>query len=419
MENTYIIFLSLLFSALFSGIEIAYFSANKLKIELAGKKGKLTGRILSSFNQIPSYFIGALLVGNNIALVIYGIAMAKMLEPWITYFFPVLNGFYFVVLLIQTLISTLLILIAGEFIPKLLFRINPNRILNIFAIPMGFIFVVLSPVVGFIILISKVLLRIFFRIRIEENKPVFSRLDLEAFVKEQNTGLSSQMDINEELFENALYLIQVKVKECMVPRTEISGIDIQSSIKELKARFIEKRHSRLLVYDDTIDNILGYVHHHDLLKRPINIQSILFTIPVIPETMPAMDVLNLFTKKRKTIACVVDEFGGTAGIVTIEDILEEIFGEIEDEHDTDEFIEKKISDTEFVFSARLEIDYINENYGLNIPLGEYETLGGFILDQVETIPRIKEQFILGNYEILILNSSETKIETVRLKALSK
>lgn len=414
-----IILVSLLFSALFSGIEIAYVSANKLRIELGNQKGKLPGRLLARFSKIPSYFIGTLLIGNNIALVIYGIGMAKWLEPALLQLLPGTTEHSLVVLLLQTLISTLLVLLVGEFIPKLLFRINPNGILKAFALPVGLLYLVLWPFVGLIIILSKVILRALFRIRVEESKPVFSKLDLEAFVHEHAPGDMEEQEINTELFQNALYLIKVKARECMVPRPEIQAIDVNSSIEELTAMFMESKLSRILVFEDNIDNILGYVHHHELLKKPESIRSVLFQIPVIPETMPAMTVLNLFTKRRKTIAWVVDEFGGTAGILTLEDILEEIFGEIEDEHDKLEFVERQLSDNEYIFSARLEVDYLNETYHLNIPTGEYETLGGYIMNHTANIPRMNEYIRIDRFEFTILYATENKIETVKLRLIEE
>ena len=414
----YIILITLIASAFFSGIEIAYVSANKLRIELSSKKGQLTGRLLSRFNEYPSYFIGTMLIGNNIALVIYGIYMALLLEPPLSMLFPASWDTGFIVMLLQTIISTLLVLIVGEFIPKLVFRINPNGILNFFVLPVTLIFLLLLPFVFVVIFISKAIIRVFFRIKVEETRPAFSRVDLESFVKEQSANSEEDREVDPKLFENALYLIQVKVKECMVPRPEIQAVDIHTSIEGLKQKFIESNLSRILIFDDSIDNIIGYVHHHDLLKRPDDIKSILFNIPVIPETMPATDVLNLFTKKRKTIAWVVDEYGGTAGIVTLEDILEEIFGEIEDEHDKEEFVEKQISDHEYIFSGRLEIDYLNDTYNLQLPEGDYETLGGMIVSQQNSIPEIKDEIEIGPYLFIILLASDTKIETVKLKVKS-
>lgn len=413
----YIIVVSLLLSAFFSGMEIAYVSANKLRLELTARKRTLTGRVMAQFNQIPSYFIGAMLIGNNIALVVYGIAMARVLEPVFIQWIPGATALSFIVLLLQTLASTLLVLLVGEFIPKLIFRINPNGILQAFAFPLGMLFILLSPFVGLVIILSKAILRFGFRTRVEESKPVFSRLDLEAFVHEQQGGEIDPVDINTELFQNALYLIQVKVKECMVPRPEIKALDMEEGMAALKALFIESHLSRIIIYKEDIDNILGYVHHHDLLKQPGDIQSIIFPLPVIPETMPATDVLNLFTKENKNIAWVVDEFGGTAGIVTIEDILEEIFGEIEDEHDKDEFVERQLSDNEYIFSGRLEVDYLNETYHLDLPEGEYETLGGLIVAHHGSIPQLRETIRISHFEFIILFSSDTKVDTVKVKIL--
>ena len=415
----YIIVVSLLFSAFFSGIEIAFVSANKLRIELSGNRGSITGGILSRFNQIPSYFIGAMLIGNNIALVIYGIAMASLLEPWLFGLIPDTTGQSIIVMLLQTIIATLLVLVTGEFIPKLLFRINPNGILHALAVPIGVLFILLSPFVAIIIIISKVLLRTVFRIKVTESKPVFNRLDLEAFVHEhqQANGEEESADINTELFQNALYLIKVKVRECMIPRTEIQAIDIASGMDALRNLFIESNLSRIVIYDGSIDNIIGYVHHHDMLRHPEDIRKVMFPIPMIPETMPATDVLNLFTKEQKTIACVVDEYGGTAGIVTLEDILEEIFGEIEDEYDQDEFVEKQLSDKEYIFSGRLEVDNLNETYNLGLPAGDYETLGGMIVAHHGSIPRMKEHILIGRFEFIVLYSSDTKVDTVKLRIL--
>ncbi len=409
-----IILLSLLFSALFSGIEIAYISASKLRIELAGKKGKLAGRVLSRLNEYPSYFIGTMLIGNNIALVIYGIYMAQVLEAPLHELIPPPFNQTFVLLLLQTLISTFFVLIVGEFIPKLIFRLKADELIRFFALPIGLLFLLLLPFVAIVIFFSKVMLRILFGIKVKETKPAFTRVDLESFIKEQHSSEEDDHNIDSKLFERALYLANVKVKECMVPRPEIVAISVDASIEELTQKFIEAKVSRIVIYEDSIDNIIGYVHHHDLLNNPSDIRSILFEMPVIPETMPASEVLNLFIKEHKTIAEVVDEYGATAGIVTMEDILEEIFGEIEDEHDREEFIEKKIAENEYIFSARLEIDYLNEKYQLNLPRGEYETLGGLIVAHLSSIPKNREKIRIGPYEFVILYATATKIETVKL-----
>lgn len=411
----YVIIISLLCSAFFSGTEIAFSSASKFRLQLSSRTPSVTSRLISWFNRMPSLFLGALLIGNNIALVIYGIAMANLLEPAILQWHPGAGALE--LLLIQTILSTLLVLLVGEFIPKLIFRINPHGILQAAALPLGIVFVVLYPFVLFTIFLAKAILRIIFRTRIEESQPVFSRVDLEHFIAEQQQLGTDPSDLNTELFQNALYLIQVKVKECMVPRTEIKAMDIEEGMDTLKQLFIDTRMSRILIYRNSIDNILGYVHHHDLLKKPKDIASIIFPMPVIPETMPATDVLNLFTRESRNIAWVVDEFGGTAGIVTMEDILEEIFGEIEDEHDKIEFVERQLSDNEYIFSGRLEVDYLNETYGLQLPEGEYETLGGLIIEHTGAIPKIRERVVIDHFEFIILFSSATKIDTVKLKIL--
>lgn len=409
---------SIVFSAFFSGVEIAFLAANKLKIELFGQKGGAGNKIIKQLAKYPSYFIGSTLIGNNIVLVIFGMMMANILNIIVVGLSPEINTEGIFVLVVQTLVTTVFVLIFGDFIPKVVFRINPNGVLNILAIPIAVSFTILSPFVAFTITLSKLLIRVFFGTQVKESKPVFSKIDLEYMLKEDESELEAEHEVNKELFENALYLITVKARECMVPRTEIEAVDIHAPLEELRDKFIDTKLSRILIYDETIDTILGYAHHHDLLKKPKNIKSVMYSLPVIPETMQAMDILNLFTKERKSIACVVDEYGGTAGIVTLEDILEEIFGEIHDEYDHDIFIEKKISDDEFIFSGRLEVDYLNETYNLGLPVGEYETLGGYIIFIHQSIPNMREKIVTEKFEFTTLKASETKIETVRLKVTS-
>lgn len=409
---------SIILSAFFSGIEIAFLASNKLKIELYKQKGNSGSKIISKLAQYPSYFIGTTLIGNNIVLVIFGIMMANILTILLLNVSPDLNTGGILVLLIQTILTTLLILIFGDFIPKILFRINPNGTLNFLAIPIGFFFAVLSPFVAFTISLAKLFIRVFFKTKVKESKPVFSKVDLEHIVIGDSSEKVPEHEVNKELFENALYLIKVKARECMVPRTEIQAVDINDSLDELRDKIVSTQLSRIIIYNETIDNILGYAHHHDLLKKPKDIQSIMYSMPMIPETMQAMDILNLFTKERKSIAWVIDEYGGTAGIVTLEDILEEIFGEINDEYDREEFLEKKIDETEFIFSGRLEVDYLNETYNLNLPTSEYETLSGLIISHHESIPQVREKILMGNFEFTILKVSDTKIDTLRLKIRS-
>ncbi len=412
-----IIIISLLFSAFFSGMEIAFVSSNKLKIELKKKQGSLSVKILSDFIKAPSKFIGATLIGNNIALVIYGIVMAQFLSPYIDKLIPNNYQSELLHLFIQTIISTIVILIVGEFFPKIIFRINPNKVLRIFIIPFYGLYYLIYPLVVVSLQVSRLIIQRLFKIDYEEDSPIFTSYDLQHFIEQSSGSKDSEAEIDTALFENALELTNEQVRNCMVPRTEIEAVEVSSSIDELKQKFLETKLSKILVYEESIDNILGYVHHFELWKKNKDIKSIIKQIPVAPETMSANEMLNLLIKENKSIACVVDEFGGTAGIVTLEDILEEIFGEIEDEHDLQDLIERKISSTEYMFSGRIEIDYINEKYHLDIPEGEYETLAGFIISNHGNIPEEKEQITISHFLFTILYVSDTKIETVKLKIL--
>ncbi len=415
----FFIFLTILISAFFSGYEIAFITANKLKIELNKKQGKLSGKILGKFIKQPSHVIGTILVGNNISLIFYSLLMSSILDKPLDVFLEnYTKHFHSLSLLISTMISAVVILIFGEFLPKAIFRINPNGVLSFFAIPFLVIYWLLSPIALLFASLAKWLLQFFIGLKLEEKKPVFERADLEHFVKQTQPQEENSQEINTNLFENALYLTQVKVRECMVPRTEIEFIDIHDSITDLKKKFVETKLSRLIVVEDEIDNVLGYVHHQDMLKSPSSMRSIMKLIPPVPESMQAVDLMNLLMKSHKSIAWVVDEFGGTAGLVTLEDVLEEIFGEIKDEHDVaEDLVEKQISEDEFIFSGRIEIDYINEKFHLNIPHGDYETLAGYIVANHENIPEQDEHLNIDNFEIDILMVSETKIETVKLKVL--
>jgi putative hemolysin len=414
------ILLTVLASAFFSGYEIAFVSANKLKIELNKKQGSLRGRILAKFVKQPSHFIGTIMVANNISMIFYSLCMSSVLEPSIRSIFHWADPeHHYIVLLTSTFISAIIILIFGEFLPKALFRLNPNGVLNFFAVPFLGVYWLLSPIAILFASLSKWILKYIFGMKMEEKKPVFERADLEHFVRQtQPQETHHDGEVNTNLFENALYLTQVKVRECMVPRKEIEYVDITDSIIDLKNKLVSTKLSRLIVVQEDTDNVLGYVHHQDLLKRPNNIKSILKNIPAVPESMQAVDLMNLLMKDRKSIAWVVDEFGGTAGIVTLEDVLEEIFGEIKDEHDAiEELVEKQLSEEDFIFSGRIEIDYINEKYGLNIPHGEYETLAGYIVAHHENIPEQDEKLNIDNFEIDILMVSNTTIETVKIKVL--
>ena len=406
--------LAMLASAMFSGLEIAFVSANKLKIELDNTKGNFTAKILSSFLKQPAKFIGAMLLGNNIALVIYSILMAKFLEPVIAFY--VFDN-EFVILLLQTIISTLLILFFAEFLPKALFRINPNRVLTIAAIPITIVYYILYPFTYFTVGISNLILKIF-KVDTSESDLAFSKIDLEDFIANIQDGQNEGEEIDSEIqiFKNALGFSDVKVRECMVPRTEITAIEVEKSIEELREKFIETGLSKILIYRDNIDNIIGYVHSKELFKKPEAIKSILLPVSIVPEVMSANDMLKKSIKERRSVAVVVDEFGGTSGILTTEDVIEEIFGEIEDEHDKEEFVEKIISENTYQFSARIEIDYINEKYKLNLPVSdEYETLGGLIININESIPENEEIIRKDNFEFTIDKVSDNKVDMITLR----
>ena len=408
------IVVTLAFSGFFSGSEIAFFSANKLSIEL-GKESSRAGRILSAFTQNASDFIGTLLVGNNIALVIFGILMADMLEPILQRYIP---G-EFLILLAQTIVTTLVVLLFGEFVPKTLFRIKPLATLRFFAVPLRITYALLwLPVKGTTAL-ARLILRHAFRLDFVETPPTFSKVDLQHFV-EQNTRESDELGgIDTELFENALYLKDVKVRECMVPRPEMEAVGINTTIEELRALFVESGFSRLPVFFKSLDRILGYVHHFDILGKPRTIGSIIMTIPVVPETMTAKDLLNMFRREKKNIAQVVDEFGGTAGIVTMEDVLEELFGEIRDEHDEEDHLERQLSANEYIFSGRLEIDYLNEKYHLGLPEGDYETLAGFLVAESGNIPEINQKILIEGFEFDVLFASTKRVDTIKLRVTGK
>jgi CBS domain containing-hemolysin-like protein len=415
MNNFAIILISILFSAFFSGMEIAFISANKLRIELDKKQGAFGSRIISFFTGKPGEYIATMLVGNNISLVIYGVVMAMLLEPSIRLY----TNSSIAVLTIQTLISTLIILFAAEFLPKTLFRISPNIALKVFSIPVIVFYVLLYPVTRLIIAISEFILRRILGVPRDKNAypMVFGKIDLDNLVSESNPESGEKRETEHEIkfFQNALDFSNVRLRDCMVPRTEIVALEENSSIEELRLRFIETGLSKILIYKDSTDNIIGYVNSKELFKNPTDLLSMIMTIPHVPETMPANKLLQSFIKEHKSISVVVDEFGGTSGVVTMEDILEEIVGEIEDEHDTSELREEKLTDNEYIFSARHEIDYLNEKYKLDIPkTDDYETLAGLILTHHESIPKLNERITIDNFNLRILDVSETRIELVQL-----
>lgn len=409
MELIIPILVVLALSAFFSGCEIAFISASRIEVELQRKTGGRRGRIMAGFFDHPDRFISNMLVGNNIVLVILAIFMNRLLDPWIQSWIhsDVLA------MLTNTLITTIVILIFGEFLPKIIFGIYPNRILYFFTYPlvlMKWLLLIPSRMMSGV---SNLLLKHIFKVEDVEEIHVFTRLDLEDFVDGRARGGEDQME--RDLFKNALHLQSVKVRECMVPRPEIISIDIKSTIDEYIDVFNQWKVSRILVIDDDIDDVLGYVHHLQFLQPPNDVRKILYEIPFVPEVMSVQELMISFIKDGDTIACVVDEFGSISGIITMEDILEEIFGEIEDEHDTEGYVDEQISDTEYLFSGRLEVDYINDKYEtIELPTGEYTTLSGYLVMTTETIPDEGDEIELGRYRFIIEQVSDKKIETVRL-----
>lgn len=421
MNLLLIILITIVFSAFFSGMEIAFVSANKMRLELDKKHNVVFSNLISLYTQNPGQFIATMLVGNNLALVIYGIAFANLLEPVLKVYVATES----LVILLQTIISTMIILATAEYFPKVLFRINPNRILKIFTVPIAFFYFLFYPITKISIGISKFVLKVFLNEQIKkvDEKVVFSRIDLDHFIREQESNVaqkdSGEIDNEVKLFRNALDFSKVKLREVMVPRTEMVALDIDSTMEELKQKFIETGYSRILFYSGNIDNIIGYVHHSVIFTNATSIRSNLRKVLIVPETMSASKLLGKFFQQRLSIAIVVDEFGGTSGMVTSEDILEEIFGEIEDEHDTIDLIMKKLSDTEFILSGRLELDELNENLALEFPENEnFETLAGFILAHHESIPKAGTIITIDHFQFKILKASNTKIELVHLKVLA-
>ena len=418
-----VIVLSLFFSAFFSGMEIAYVSANKIHIEIEKKQKGLLSRLLAKITSKPSKFIATMLIGNNIALVVYGLYMGDSLVTWfaahlpsssplISYLFDELS------LLTQTLISSLVILVTAEFLPKVFFQIYANSLLKLFSFPAYLFYILFSIISDFVIWITDVVLKSLFKTEGDEVQLAFSKVELGNYISEQMESVEAHHAIDSEIqiFQNALEFSEVKSREVMVPRTELTAIEIHDSVQSLNESFTQTGHSKILVYKNTIDDILGYVHSFDLFKNPKNVKSILRPVEYVPETMFVKDVLNVLIKKRKSLAVVLDEYGGTSGIMTVEDIIEELVGEIEDEHDTIELVEDKITDNNFLFSARLDVDYLNETYKIQIPESDnYETLGGFIVDFTEEIPIKNQEISIDCFHFTIKEVSNTKIELVELK----
>ena len=420
-----IIVTTLILSAFFSGMEIAYVSSNKIHIELEKKQGDFLGKILGKLTAKPSKYIATMLIGNNIALVIYGFKMGDVLVRWfqsmlpsdsatLTYLFSDLQ------LLTQTVISTLVILITAEFLPKVFFQIYANTFLKVLAFPTYLFYVLFSWVSDFILWISDAVLKYIFKAEGEDVVLAMTKIELGNYITEQMESVDDHdvVDSEIQIFQKALEFSDVKAREVMVPRTEITSVDISDSIENLRQLFIDSGRTKIIVYKDSIDDILGYVHSFELFKKPKTIKSIIIPVGFVPETILIKDVLNILIKKRRSMAVVIDEYGGTSGVMTVEDIIEELVGEIEDEHDTFEMIEEQLSHNTYKFSARLEVDYINETYKLNLPESEnYETLGGLIVNVTEEIPQEKDNVQIENFKFTVTEVSSTKIDEVILKIL--
>ena len=401
---------SVILIGFFSGYEIGFVSANRLSLELKKKQGSRSGKIIAGFLEAPTQFIGTCLIGLNISLVVFGILFEELLHTHIWSRFGLGEG---AILVGNTIVSTLVILFIGELVPKAMFKARAASLINTFAPLAQFFHVLFKPLTVLLVNTAQWVLSNLFQVKMVYKKEAFTKVDLAHFVQQTNAH-QEQQELNTDLFENALSLPDIKVRKCLVPRTEIVGVEIQTPLEEVKALFIETKLSKLIVYNDTLDNIVGYIHQLDLFKKPKDIKAIMHPILLVTESMNAADLINLFSKKRKSIAWVVDEFGGTAGIVTMEDVLEEIFGEINDEYDEQEFLEKKLSANEYIFSGRLELDYLYEKYGIDFAVDSAETLSGYLIHKHEAIPKVREVIHLSHFDAEILLVSDTRIEKVKL-----
>ena len=409
--------ITLLFSAFFSGVEIAFISANKLKLELDKNSGKFPANIIAYFSKNESDFITTMLVGNNIALVVYGIMMTQILTPK----FTVYLDSDVVLLLVQTIITTLIVLVTGEFLPKAIFRIYPNQILRIFSIPIWLFFVLFRPVALLMLYLSKLVLKYLLGQKLEEEIQVFGKIDLDEYLNNvisAKRGEENRVEV--EMLQNVLDLTNKKLRECMIPRTEIVAMDLLTSIKDMKEKFISTKLSKILIYKGSIDKVIGYTHSSDLFRNPKNIRSILLPIPFVTESMSVMQLLTQFIESNKGIALVVDEFGGTSGMLTIEDVTEEIVGEIVDEHDAEEITDNQLAKNKYQLLARLDIEMVNKKYALNLPESdEYETLAGLILHHLEEIPKKDDVIELEEFQFTIIKVNNTAIQEVELKVLPR
>ena len=405
---------TLLMMGFFAGVEMAFYSVNRFGIELRKKQGRSDAILLSKYFENPELFLSTMLIGFTIFLVSFALLFTTIVTPlWNALRLP----YEGVRVGLNIVLATFVVLILGEFIPRAIFRAHSNIILTRIVWLINIFYQLLQPIAGLFLAMANWTLEYIFNVRIRETKDNMSGSVSETLFQQSDDDDFEPEEMNTELFENALELPKVKIRQCLVPRKEVIGLDVSSSIMDVRQKFIETKLSKLIVYEKTIDNIVGYIHQLDLFKHPENLQSILLPIPAVPESMSATDLISKFTKERKSIAWVVDEFGGTAGIVTMEDVLEEIFGEIHDEYDSEEFVEKQLAENEYIFSGRLELDYICEKYELDFPENESETLSGFIISHHETIPRQKERIIIDDFEFDILSVSDTRIEMVKLKVL--
>lgn len=406
-----IIITTLLLSAIFSGMEIAFISSDKLQVEVESKQGGFSSRIVSGFMNKPSQFISTTLVGNNLTLVIYGIFMAQIIGAFFEGKMP-----DWLSMVLEVIISTFVVLATAEFTPKSIFLINPNRSLSIFAIPMKIFSWILYPLVVVIVWLSKLFITKVLQLEYEEDKPIYSFTDLNNFVK-KNLKEKEEFDENAKIFNNALEFKTIKVRECLVPRTEVVAVDVEETIEDLKKALIESGHSKIIVYRENIDDVIGYCHSSQLFNKPASIKDIMKSIIIVPETELANDLMVQMINEHKSLALVVDEFGGTSGIVTLEDIMEEIFGEIRDEHDVENLVEQEIEPGVYLVNARLEVDYLNEKYGWSFEDGDYETLGGFLLSVTEDFPEQGEVIVTEKFEFTIVSMFENRINNIKVKEL--
>lgn len=410
--------ITLLFLFFFVGIEVAFINANRLGVELKKKQGRKSGIILSDFFENANNFLGICLAGIILFLVLFVLVLNQLLAVtlWRIPFFQNIHNTY-LFLVVDALAGIIVLLFFSDLFTKALFRAKSDSLLSFFAPLAKFFYGILHPVVRIFVSFSSGLLRFLFNVRLKEDSEPFTKTDVEHYYQQNNEQDDEHPEMNKELFENALSLPNIKIRRCLVPRTEIEAVSITTSIDVVKQKFLETKLSRMVVYEENVDNIAGYIHQLDLFKKPADIKSILINIPAVPESMSATDLITKFSRERKSIAWVVDEFGGTAGIVTMEDVLEEIFGDIKDEYDTEEFVEKQLSENEYIFSGRLELHYLNEKYDFQFPQNESDTISGYIIDEHKSIPKFKERIIIGDYEFDVLNVSSTRIEMIKMKVL--